>query len=139
MKELDACGDCGATTLFAHEVKHFTPQECLQLLVRACPPHTYGGLHKHHELQMILGDGPDPLHHLGYLPLAVRTFVEWASEQFLRYMQFQTPERVQEMVAHWLRVCDQRATGYAPCDTCCRWDKTKLSVATNRSIAKAWL
>jgi hypothetical protein len=75
--------------------------------VRACPLHTHGGLHNHlHELKLIFGDGPDPLHHLAYLPLAVRTFVEWASEQYLRNMRLHTPERVEEMVARWLRVCD---------------------------------
>jgi hypothetical protein len=107
VKELDASGDNGATSLFAHELTHFTPHECVQLFVRACPLHTHGGLHNHlHELKLIVGDGPDPLHHLAYLPLAVRTFVEWASEQYLRNMRLHTPERVEEMVARWLRVCD---------------------------------
>ena len=105
-KELIAAGDNnGVPTFFAHEVQPFTPKESLLLMVRACSPHTYGGLYNQlDELKLILGDGPDPMHHLGHLPLAVRTFAEWASEQFQRYMRSQTPQRVQEMVARWLLV-----------------------------------
>ncbi len=117
MKELVAAGDNnGAPTLFAHEVKPFTPKESLTLLVRACCPHTNKGLYNQlDELKLILGDGPDPMHHLGHLPLAVRTFAEWASEQFQRYMRSQTPQRVQEMVARWLLV----RQGKCPACLCC--------------------
>jgi hypothetical protein len=106
-KELLSVGDNnGVPTFFAHEVKPFTSKESLTLLVRICSPHTCPGLYRQlEELKQILGDGPDPMHHLNHLPLAVRTFAEWASEQFQRFMRSQTPQRVQEMVDRWLQVC----------------------------------
>lgn len=106
-KELISVGDNnGVPTFFAHEVKPFTSKESLTLLVRTCSPHTCPGLYRQlEELKQILGDGPDPMHHLNHLPLAVRTFAEWASEQFQRFMRSQTPQRVQEMVDRWLQVC----------------------------------
>jgi hypothetical protein len=117
-KELVAAGDNnGVPTFFAHEVKPFTPKESLLLMVRACSPHTYGGLYNQlDELKLILGDGPDPMHHLGHLPLAVRTFAEWVSEQYLRFMRSQTPERVQLMVARWLLVCSCPCCYFTPRD-----------------------
>ena len=105
MKELASTGDNGASTLVAHEIKRFTPHESLQLLVRACNPHTHRGLYNRlDELKLIMGDGPDPLHHLGHLPLAVRMFVEWVGEQYQRFMRSQTPEHVEAMVERWLMV-----------------------------------
>jgi hypothetical protein len=106
MKELVAAGDNdGKPCFFAHEVKPLLPKESMLLMTRCCSPETHGGLYVHLEdIKRILGDGPDPKQHLGHLPLAVRTFAEWASEQYMRFMRSQTPERVQQMVERWLLV-----------------------------------
>jgi hypothetical protein len=132
LKELIAVGDNnGVPTFFAHEVKPFTSKESLQLMVRTCSPKTHEGLyHQLEELKQILGDGPDPMHHLGHLPLAVRTFADWASEQYMRFMRSQTPARVQEMVTRWLKVWKNHSNviGFVCEWVRCRWDKRMLSV-----------
>ncbi len=74
-------------------------------MVRCADPHTHAGLYSQlEEIKRILGDGPDPMQHLGHLPLAVRAFSEWASEQYMRFMRSQTPEKIDEMIARWLLV-----------------------------------
>jgi hypothetical protein len=106
MKELAAAGDKdNESCFFAHEVKPLLPNESMLLMTRCCPVDTHGGLYVHlEEIKQILGDGPDLMHHLGHLPLAVRTFAEWASEQYLRFMRSQTPDRIEDMVTRWLMV-----------------------------------
>jgi hypothetical protein len=147
MKELISVGDNnGAPSLFAHEVKPFTSKESLTVLVRACSPHTYPGLyHQLEELKNILGDGPDPMHHLSHLPLAVRTFAEWASEQYQRFMRSQTPERVREMVERWLQArartfCFPTVhVFFCSCDARCRLDSRMPNVSISLSTASRWL
>jgi hypothetical protein len=103
-------------------------------LVRACNPHTHRGLYNQlDELKLIMGDGPDPMHHLGHLPLAVRMFVEWVGEQYQRYMRSQTPEHVEAMVARWLLVRDETSLLVLSivselCDIRCRWAKPTPTV-----------